>query len=433
MKILFVSNPHKSNEQIKNKLLLIISELSKKYSEIYMYDPLSAGEGEPLKDYNSFKKAQNLNENDWDIVIIQGNSNLLSTARHIKKKPIIFLTNSNDITEQPIDFPNLYKVIITDDALTMKFDLPVNMISRININPIKYWNIKTNKKIADPPKVLYFATDETIGLNVTRIMVKVFNTNPDIDFTIIANLNVLPVLKALINDNVKLTKMPTSLKGLFQNHDLVLSSKEIAVSALLSNKPVIVAGSHGLGGHVNKNNIKDFIRTKFRGRIGGVIGEAIPEQILDFEITQTLETIQTHDPLSVDKFNDLVIRSLKDTINKKWGDQLYQQIEICVNLYKHLKSKTGRLLLKPKIASNIQLNKIQEKEETFTVLVNEISGKVLGILGTDEISILRLCNGRLSIHEISKIKIEYSEKDIIDFVLMLWKNRVLIFNPIINN
>ncbi|TKC56554.1 hypothetical protein FBD94_22840 [Pedobacter hiemivivus] len=432
MKILVTTNLHEVKHQIRSKMMLILDELSKLYKDTYIYDPLSIDQVRPNERYKYFSKEQGLNEDDWDIVIVQGNHHLLSVVKYIKKKPLIFLCNSSDLIDQYIDFPNLYKVIITDDALSMKFDLPVSLISRININGINYWNIKTSKQIADRSKVLYFATDETIGLNVTRIMVKVFNTNPDIDFTIVASLNVLSILKSLVNGNVKLTKTPMSLKGLFQNHYLVISSKEIAISALLSGKAVIVAGINGLGGQVNKDNLKDFIRTGFKGRIGGTIGEEIPEQLLDFEITKTLKTVRTYDPFNVDKLDDLVIRPLKDAINNKWIDQLCLQMENCINLYKYLKSKAGRLLLKPKIASNIQLNEIKEKEEIYTVLVNEISGKVLGKLGKDEISILRLCNGRLCIHEISKIKIEYSEKDIVDFVLMLWKSRILIFNSITN-
>ncbi|SMO70983.1 hypothetical protein SAMN06265379_105178 [Saccharicrinis carchari] len=97
-------------------------------------------------------------------------------------------------------------------------------------------------------------------------------------------------LRKMLNPNIKvIAQKGIDIDHLIAETDIVVGSSNAALKAIALGKPVIVAGERGYGGLLNRENFLVQYHNHFQGRIGGELGEHIPEKLLMDNVLDLLE------------------------------------------------------------------------------------------------------------------------------------------------
>lgn len=97
-------------------------------------------------------------------------------------------------------------------------------------------------------------------------------------------------LRKMLNPNIKaIAEKRAEMDQLMVETDIFLGSGDAALKAIALGKPMIIAGERGYGGLINKENFLVQYHNHFQGRIGGELGELIPEKLLMDNVLDLLE------------------------------------------------------------------------------------------------------------------------------------------------
>lgn len=119
-------------------------------------------------------------------------------------------------------------------------------------------------------------------------------------------MSLLPLLNMYINYEIDvLTSKPYQFKDVVNTHitlftpqkreklmeeaDVLIAEGYAALKGVVQQKPVFILGEYGVGGLVEKDNVREQYRTGFSGRLGGVKGEYLPLPMIDFEIRKVFD------------------------------------------------------------------------------------------------------------------------------------------------
>ncbi|HXH98693.1 MAG TPA: hypothetical protein VNI52_00360 [Sphingobacteriaceae bacterium] len=363
-----------------------------------------------------------INEADWDIILVQNNLNLRRVGRQVRKKPILFISDNSRKKDQIINLPNLYQVISTGkDADASNRGISSELMVCLNIpvykpSKISYTNSAENKQYT----LVYFVNENDENLKTSRAVIKAVNYIPYSTLTVVTSRENIAILKEVANHNITFLSDKGSPGKHFSKYDVVVANEEVAVAALLSKKPVIIVGINGLGGLVCSDNLNDFMRTGFKGRIGGTHDEDIPVGLLDYEIRYAVGIEEEKNTPFIDETGYI---ALKSYYGNAWRKRFMQVLNTNLCMYQYLTNKKMLIKLIPGLSENIFLQHLKENSEV--AIINKLSGKLVGSIGKEEALIINSCNRLLTIEAIIEKHKEYPAKDIIDFIVQLWQNKVL--------
>ena len=365
MKILFiVSTNHTRHNAIINNLLQFFSGLE---HDLFLFTHKESKNCH-LTIPGEIQEIESPDEIQIDIVLAFSRKSLELTKKNklFGNTPKVYLfCNSDFDTEYDDCWADWERLIIINDnfkadstiypkELTFFLDLPVHTPSFLNdpIDKIKNIHIEFDD----------FTTSSSVLLKI----IPAINSLNHLKFLISGKRITFP---PIFNNNVKLTN-----ENKIEKADLVIGNGSVIEKAIANSKPSIVVGSRGFGGFVTKTNFENQLKTNFQGRLGGEIGEYIPEKILIDEILDVID-------MDLEKLNT-IISGNKNLLLENWKivtaqlDQLitdttrqYNQINenlpslklLLSNLFVLIPSNEKQFMLQK--TKTRQLHSILEEEE----------------------------------------------------------------------
>ncbi len=291
-----------------------------------------------------FSDESTIKEDDLIIpdIIISFNRRGLIKARKINKSynvPLIYSFCNSDIESEYNgkwnEWDNL--IVINDNNNIIKKLFPDYLTTFLNL-PFQYGEYRPT--LIDKQKLTIYVEFDDIKKNSSILfeIAPVINSLSQVKFIVTGKSN---LLLNYFNTNVQLNSRNMAL----ENADLVIGSGTVIEKAIACSKPCIIVGPRGFGGLVTKENIEKQLTTGFQGRIGGNIGEYIPDEILKDEILD---------------FKDMEQKQIKKITNEnhklvqKYYDQTIEQLLLSLtNIIKDQKIITEDLL-----STKLQLSQI---------------------------------------------------------------------------
>lgn len=424
MRVLFTLDPTNTSELSKIRMRKMVKALQCPGNSIGILNGEDQNLNKKHKDVMYMNDVSEINEADWDIVLVQNNPNLRCIGRRIRRKPVLFISNGGRKKDHFINLPNLYQVIETEkDNYSVAKSIPLELIEFISIPVYKPFKIPQQVSAQNKHYTLvYFVNEKDEDLKVSRSIIKVLNYIPYSSLTVVTSHENITILREIANHNIAFLSDKGATPGKhFSRHDVVLASEDIAMAAVLSRRPVIVVGVNGLGGLVCSDNLLDFMRTGFKGRIGGTYYEDMHAGLLDYEIRYALGIEEEKNTSFID---DAGYSSLNNYYGNSWKKRFLQVINTNISLYQYLTNNKMIVKLVPKVPENIFLQHLKENNEV--AIISKLSGKLIGSIGKEEALLIKSCNGITAIETIIEKHSEYSAKDVVDFLVQLWQNKVLI-------
>ena len=355
----------------------------------------------------------------WDVAIIQNSlcfSRYPEIMRLLRKTPVVFVSNADDISGYIAPFDNLYTVLSTVGGWQhlSSWNIPFELCRWVPVPVLVSGNHYLYEEEPDCYEFVYYPFENSSAQIDSKIL----------SLTRLSNCRLSIIgeeyrtLKSVMNKRVRIVSRSQSVGALKKAH-LVLASRYQAVQAIALCKPCVVIGSHGLGGRVTPDNYETFKRHGFKGRNGAAADEHIPLDLLQFDIKRALdkpceeETVRLRDMLLADDysfgaFHSVISKTVANVI--KLHEQLHNR-----KLYKKLK---------PRLSSTLSIKKMNEKN---LMLCGDM---ILSEIDDDMEALLRKCDGSNTIENIV-IESGYEHNDISVFaenVMEMWKKKLVVFN-----
>ena len=176
-------------------------------------------------------------------------------------------------------------------------------------------------------------------------------------------------------------------------------------------------GDYGLGGLVTLANFAHLQSVYFRGRNGGCFGEMVPTVLLEEEMRRIFDVNQRESSLEIQK------RILSAYDKKDFDKSFLQYIEQTISLFKSMKSRNKRFLLRPRLSSLFVLKESEGKQYLMRgqTCFFELEAEMLDLL--------KLCDGTVSVHELAeRYGYNQEETEILWLNLYdLWKEKLILF------
>jgi|GEM_PF-2320307 len=395
--------------------VIIASTEKSKYMGQKLHDLFSSGSKQTYTDIKfelmSLDKDPPVTLNADLLVVYDNNTLFAASVKYESLPPIVYICNNE--RDCPTNMPSLSKVIVIDDRIKKLFlDMPAEklMYSQLDINVND--NITLNRSRSEVKRILYVLGNETI-LYVKRV-VKLFNQNTHLNFVIQVNPLQKFLLEDCCNDNIKLLEVLDS-----DRNDLVIGSGNVIHSAILEGMPAFVLGTNGLGGLVRTENLRDFYRTHFKGRIGGTDGEDIPFRLLKIMFDEAINSINNqHQVCDADLVKEVLIRS-----NTNGVLECLQAFINTINNSKAYSDYSLFRLFKIKTYSNIVFINIDNQKECL--IIDAQTEKLIGMLDNDEREIISMCSHGCTFEDLSRKFSDFDFEQLKSFLIEMKENNVI--------
>lgn len=344
---------------------------------------------------------------------------------------IIFISQPEDFNQSISLGDLLHCVVCSKDINAAEQGIPNEMVTYID-PPIVKVNMPTPcYKLNNVAKLYYIlpAISDDPDLCISRTIIRALNGMLNVKLYVVAPLSVISLLEPIANNHIFFRVYTNDFWGMLTDCNILLGSQSIAINALLNQIPVIVIGSHGFGGLVTDDNIQNFTESGFWGRIGGSLKEKIPVAAILYEIQYVLDLLNFnhHKPLHLLSSNhiDLLAKAFVENGAKDMIDKIISSSQ---QLCRFLTNKEDFLQLNPLIPCCISIEEGLGNNDCEKLLINANTNKILAVVGTDEMNIIKLCNGKNTVREILSKNESADEEEIINFIHDLWRAKIIIFN-----
>ncbi len=302
--------------------------------------------------FPNFKQYVNNNIEDFDIIVVytkKALQNIKQIAKY-KHKAVIYIMDSAEIEHEYPDITLIDKIVILGNTE----QVPILMLRKDLLHtlpllpPIKDTATQKHKIKKDNISILIDVSKFNMQYSKMYWIIPLCNV---LIRTKISILYEETPLLPLFNTNVKLIdKKGINVDNIIKKHDIIIANGDTIYNAISANKACIVVGEQGYGGLVSASNMQLLSTNNFQGRIGGYIGEYIPEKLLQDD----LQTITTFDEKELNEFleqNKIEFTKLYDNYTKKWNRLLNATFErkaiLNSNLSKCILKLSSDLVLVP--------------------------------------------------------------------------------------
>ena len=407
-----IALPHNHVVEVFSRSLLRSLQLTRYQAYVYG-DILFCGYFKNPK----IASSEQIAEVKWDVVIVQ-NSRCFSVyagiIRSLRKIPIIFVSNADDITGYVAPFDNLYAVLTTSETNLTHWNIPSELCKSLRIPVIASGNHYRYDEQPERYELVYCPVQNGNSLTDSKILSLANHLNCRITIIGEEYRTLLPAMSNLVRI-VSRKRYP----AIFKKAHLIIASGYQTLQALALCKPCVVAGSHGLGGKVTAENYAFFKKYGFKGRPGAAANEHIPLNLLQAEVQQALFTPCDYD------MTVLHNSVLADGYSfKSFQRAVTQTVEQVLMLHGRLKNRRLHNTLKPRLSNTFHVNHENDKNiiSCGQVLFNEVDDDLLALL--------RQCDGTQTIEEIV-MRNGYDREDVrifADNIMELWKKKLIVFS-----
>lgn len=373
--------------------------------------------------------------NSVDILIVIDNE-CLEYLGVIKENlpPIVFLFDGefSDFVHQPV----LQKIVLINNDFSSQHihGVPKELLlsAPLNFQEIDCLAAKRTE-LRLVKKILYVLPQDEIRLYTAKNVISFFNFKPEYSVTILTDKNNQFLLKQISNDNIIFGCFDELNLDYILQKDLVIANNKVAKTCLCLGIPVFIVGENGLGGLVKTENIKDYYRTRFMGRIGGVYGEEVPLKLLELLLEEDIHYVN-----KLAKANSEIV--LTSELVRYIGRSNLQSLEILNRLFieLHIKAvkmndKTHFTTLYVKSFSNVKAVNTSNSGTDEAILIDSDTGKILGALGYEEARLFNNCQDYIKISSLHSSFPDFEIEDINSFLRQLGMEGVLGFHIINSN
>lgn len=252
-------------------------------------------------------------------------------------------------------------------------------------------------------------------------LISYFNYRPHFKLEIITTQFNRFMLEGLCNGNISFSEKNAEKIKLNQisGKKMVFGCEDLAEYCLLKGIPVFVIGKFGLGDLVSNENISDFFRTGFRGRVGGVSNEEIPFAFLELLVDKAILKLESQ-PTSISAEILARYRNLCELSIERIHSEIINILELNSLIESNNTSK-----LHLKICSYIRIKTINDHS---SLILNSRTGTIITTIDADQKLIIEECRKGINVLELQSFFSNYSPRSIFEFVKELMIVNVLILS-----
>ena len=416
MKILIAS--YIKNKEQANRCLALLDILGQDNNKVDLQ--LSAGK-KILELFHNYKliTGDDLNSADkYDIILAYNKAGLNKAKKYAEKNqlPLIYLIGGNEITkEYPNDFRLISRILLLNDYDNSSKNILPNELTEILCLSINLKR-KRNYKIQNRKKPVIFIDIES-GKDISPL----YQIVPTINALINCEVNILlssKIFPKIFNPNIKVMHRDDAVaQELTTKTDIIIGSGKTIENGIGSCKPCIIIGSRGYGGIVAETNFTIQYKTNFQGRIGGELGEYIPEKLLMDDVLNILERGDEKVNMDVQENCDLLKQEYANTIK-----QLDNLLKKEIKQYKILSSNLHAVKLK--LSGGFRFVPFSK---THSMLTNVLTRQNHSTIEKEEYEIINLFrNGKKVEDAIKESGYEEQPELFTEFVEELIKEKILV-------
>ncbi|HBM16908.1 MAG TPA: hypothetical protein DD381_11265 [Lentisphaeria bacterium] len=357
--------------------------------------------------------------NKYDLILAFYKAGVKRVSKYAEKNqlPLVYVISATDIEkEYPDDLRLLAKVLILNDS----FDYPKTIFPnkfvkelRLSTNLAEKTEFEfINKK---QPKILVDIENSNSAFSSLYQIIPLLNSIIFCEITVLHSSARFP---GVFNPNIKLIpRSKVFSEKMAREADIIIGSGRIIETGVGMCKPCIIVGERGFGGMLTTNKMEAQYRTFFQGRIGGEIGEYIPEKLFMSEISDLME-------LDNEAINAIVqenYRFLQEEY-KRGKTELYNLLDSEIRRHKNVMSD-DILYTKLKLSGTFQLILVSETDYALT---NSLTRQRHSSIEKEEKEILELFSEGNAVSDALK-KSGYKEEPemFIEFTRELLKEKIL--------
>jgi hypothetical protein len=338
-----------------------------------------------------------------DLVIVQNRTDQQVATRRFEKTPVIFISHSAMIDHIPSIGDTLIWVVSTTNNFHLRsLGIPDELVSCFYF-PYEFEK-NDNGRTAETAILFISNDDNRNDISIEMKVLQLFNRQPFLTY-ISTTREKQRILKEVANSTVRFAnkRLYESIKA-----GIVIASGFDAQKHLGMGDNVFVLGSRGIGGLVTQENVRDFIRTDFQGRIGGQPGESMPIDHLDHQ----LETARK-------KLKDEVVNTSGFFTNRFDINRFIGKIYDLFRTPGGLSRIDDHSL--PELNRSIYRILPINKDRYF--LMNNVNSIVFEI-SSKEYSVINNSDGKKTVKELAELS-AYSMDDLQDFFLPLMQKGIV--------
>lgn len=298
-----------------------------------------------------------------------------------KQLPIVYVVNAQEFeNEYYADISIIDRLVVFGNTEnTPMFLIRKDLTHTVGLLPAHCETpIRMEKEKEEKKRLLIDISSFNLCYLPVYKLISFLNILVNFDVTIVYDQkNLLPFL----NTNIKLLpRNQVDISTLLSECDIIMGSGDIIYHGISNKKPCIVVGEQGYGGIISPQNLLAQQSNHFQGRIGGYLGEYIPENLLQ-------DDLQTLMNLDDEKQNELVEN------NKNILDEIYrntkQQWQTIIGNTVERHKKVTQNLLDCTLCLSSDLLLVAFPDDKF-VITHAVSRQVHSNFGKAEADIIAL-------------------------------------------
>lgn len=313
-------------------------------------------------DGHNFKQINNISEFDYDLVIAYNRTGYQKVKEISNTIPLFYICSGINYYNEHIDIYEYDKQFVLGKK---HFTVDDNISSYINT----LFNDKYNPN--DDGSIV-------VAINSVNIINKL---TPFINAMLSENIYLLSVMENIrninFNPNIRIIKRFEKLNELFNSAKLVIGEGQSAIRGILMEIPVLVLGSFGYGGIVNKDNIDLLFQNGFSGRNGGVRDEHLPFDLIEYDLNEAykitkeeLRNLKKHLKRLIIKEHDILIENIN--YYSKLKEQSQDDIRLVKNeLYDLISTSSSNIYYLKNRITNQFLYELSKEEASFIQFFKE--------------------------------------------------------------
>lgn len=392
-------------------LQLFISAMALAKISLHLFLPQNIPD-EKIDRNNFINSMEGFEETGYECILVYNLESYIHALKTFRSLPIFFIASSSKPENQPFNHPRLLRVFNISPHPPEHYSviIPGEFSKNIPVVPRTGFLKRTASD-----RIRYILDIDRESFNIYNVctILKAVNCFENIQLTIRCSQDIWSIVKRISKPDTNFEDISLPRKA--DPH--INAAITIGLSAahhILSGVFVIPIGNHGSGTVVLPENVLEYAKDGFRGRIGGYQGEYVPFKLVLAEISYCNSYISGKNQFQIDTCKILAghFSQIENDLKKEFGS--------CLHFWKKLQQRKIRPMI-PKFVQGVTF----KKNNTGNYNIYCPFKSIVGELGPEEYSVLKHFDGKKKNSEIIKLFSSSSSEVLIDFIITLYNKRAI--------